>query len=157
MFDKFINLKNLVSYKKFLIVLLIISFLIALTYIYFKYIKKNTETLINNNDNKTSDINANDNKIADLYFFYTDWCPHCKKTKPEWEKLKQNYENKNQINGYTLNFISVDCEANPELANKFKIEGYPTIKLVKNNQIIEFDAKPEVNTLQQFINNVLSQ
>jgi len=156
MFDKFINLKNLVSYKKFLIVLLIISFLIALTYIYFKYIKKNTETLISNNDDKTSDINAN-NKIADLYFFYTDWCPHCKKTKPEWEKLKQNYENKNQINGYTLNFISVDCEANPELANKFKIEGYPTIKLVKNNQIIEFDAKPEVNTLQQFINNVLSQ
>ena len=50
----------------------------------------------------------------------------------------------------------MDCDANPEIADKFKVEGYPTIKLVKGNQIVEFDAKPDVKTLEQFLSNVLN-
>ena len=70
--------------------------------------------------------------------------------------MKKNYENDRKINGYTLNFIEVDCEANPDLANKFNISGYPTIKLVKGNQVIEFDAKPDVKTLETFLSTVLA-
>jgi len=44
----------------------------------------------------------------------------------------------------------------PDLANKFNINGYPTIKLVKGNQIIEFDSKPEVKTLETFLSTVLA-
>ena len=36
-----------------------------------------------------------------------------------------------------------------------KCEGYPTIKLVDNNKIIEYDAKPELDTLHQFLNTSL--
>ena len=43
------------------------------------------------------------------------------------------------------------------LVNSLKSEqsGY-NIKLVKGNQIIEFDAKPDVKTLQQFLSTVLA-
>ena len=39
-----------------------------------------------------------------------------------------------------------------EIKEKYKVEGYPTIKLVVGNQVIEYDAKPDVDTLKQFLN-----
>ena len=39
--------------------------------------------------------------------------------------------------------------------NKYKIEGFPTIKLLKNGQIIEYDAKPSKTTLVEFLNTAL--
>ena len=56
-----------------------------------------------------------------------------------------------EYNGYKLIFRQIDGEKNPELADKYKIEGYPTIKLVKGNQIIEYDAKPSVAHLKEFL------
>jgi len=39
--------------------------------------------------------------------------------------------------------------------NKYSIEGYPTIKLLKDGQVIEYDAKPSKANLSQFLNTVL--
>ena len=41
------------------------------------------------------------------------------------------------------------------MMNKYKIEGYPTIKMLKDGQVIEYDAKPTQATLIQFIQTVL--
>jgi thiol-disulfide isomerase/thioredoxin len=90
--------------------------------------------------------------------FSTDWCPHCQAAKPEWEELKSEYEGKT-INGYVVTFTNVDCtNETPEveaLMNKYKIQGYPTIKLLKDGQVIEYDAKPTKATMAQFLNTVL--
>ena len=48
-----------------------------------------------------------------------------------------------------------ESAGNEELLNRYKIEGYPTIKLLKDNQIIEFDAKPTKDNLEQFLNTAL--
>ena len=97
-------------------------------------------------------------KQATLMMFYVDWCPHCNVAKPEWDSLKSEYEGKS-INGYTLSFIEHNCtEVNEELnslMDKYQIEGYPTIKLIKDNQVIEYDAKPTKSTMLQFLNTVL--
>jgi hypothetical protein len=42
-----------------------------------------------------------------------------------------------------------------ELLNKYNVEGWPTIKLVKDNQVIDYDAKPTKATMVQFLNTVL--
>ena len=73
---------------------------------------------------------------------------------PIWEELSEEYQDK-KINGYKMNFILVDGEADPETADKYNIKGYPTIKLMKDNQIIEYDAKPDRDTLLQFLNSTL--
>ena len=71
--------------------------------------------------------------------FYVDWCPHCKTAKPEWNKMKDKYEGKT-INGYKVNFTEYNCtKESPEIDNlldQYKIEGYPTIKLVKDGQVL---------------------
>lgn len=92
--------------------------------------------------------------IATIYLFYTTWCPHCKKAKPEWEKFKNEY-NERIINGKTLQFEEVDCDKDEETASRFNVEGYPTVKLVIGEQIIEFDAKPTYDTLVQFVESSL--
>lgn len=98
--------------------------------------------------------NFDDAPIAELYLFKTDWCPHCKRAVPIFESLKQEYDHK-LVNGHRILFRVVDCEQEPKIADKFKIEGYPTIKLVKGDQVIEYDAKPEKEHLVQFMSTVI--
>jgi len=101
-------------------------------------------------------IGANDDKVAQLFLFKVDWCPHCKTAKPVFDEVEKEI-NGRQVNGYTVTFKTVDCEAEPDLADKFKIEGYPTIKLVKDGQVIEYDAKPEKDKIIEFLNTVLTK
>lgn len=99
-------------------------------------------------------VKFEDAPIAELYLFKTDWCPHCKRAQPIFESMKKEYEKK-LVNGTRILFKVVDCEQDPSLADKFKIEGYPTIKLVKDDQVIEYDAKPDREHLVQFLNAVI--
>ena len=96
---------------------------------------------------------SNNSKNATLYLFYTTWCPHCKNAKPEWEALKT--ATTGSVKGVNIVFQEVDCELDTDLADKFKVEGYPTIKLVYNNKIYDYDAKPSKENLVKFLNDVL--
>jgi len=95
---------------------------------------------------------------AKFMFFYTPWCPHCKTAKPIWDELKTQYQNKT-INGYQVIFTEINCTEETaevdKMMNKYNVEGYPTIKLLKDGQVIEYDAKPSKETLTQFLNTVL--
>ena len=103
-------------------------------------------------------VDSKNNSQAELILFTVDWCPHCKKAQPIWNEMKSEYENKT-INGYTVLFTEVNCtNESPDvekMINKYKIEGYPTIKLLKDGNVIEYDAKPNKATLEQFLNTVL--
>lgn len=103
-------------------------------------------------------VGTTPSNTAELMFFYADWCPHCKAAKPIWNDLQAEYENKT-INGYKVIFTSVDCSEETQevekLMNQYNIEGYPTIKLIKDGQVIEYDAKPSKDTLTKFLNTVL--
>jgi thiol-disulfide isomerase/thioredoxin len=137
----------------------VILFSILAAVYYFYYVapqnkaqyKANSEHLMKDNDSSNS-------KSAELLFFFADWCPHCKSAKPIWNDLKAQYENKT-INGYKVIFTEVNCSEETaevdKMMNQYNVEGYPTIKLLKDGQIIEYDAKPSKDTLNQFLNTVL--
>jgi thiol-disulfide isomerase/thioredoxin len=142
----------------FYIVIAILLIILAI-YLYYQYVKPATNpNFTANSEYNQINSGANGSGEAELMFFYADWCPHCKTAKPIWEDLKSEYENK-KINGYTVMFTEVNCtNETPEiesLMNKYKIEGFPTIKLLKDGQIIEYDAKPSKTTLVEFLNTAL--
>ena len=88
----------------------------------------------------------------EIMYFYTDWCPHCKKAHPIWEKFKKDpMFTGGKYKGTAIIFTQVNCDKDPKLADQYKITGYPTIKLLKGNQVIEYDAQPNLNTLKQFV------
>ena len=93
-------------------------------------------------------------ELAELMFFCVKWCPHCKKAEPEWNKLVKKFDGK-KINKSTVFFKKIDCEDSEALADQYKIQGYPTIKLEKGDQIIEYNAKPNAETLEEFLRSQL--
>jgi len=144
----------LMNWKIAAIIIVVIILLISAYFIY----KQSTNAKTFHPNREHIPKNANSNKTATLMLFYVDWCPHCKTAKPEWDSLKAEYDNK-IINGYNLSLIEYNCTNESaeisELMDKYSIEGYPTIKLIKDNQIIEYDAKPTKSTMEQFLNTVL--
>jgi thiol-disulfide isomerase/thioredoxin len=142
------------SFNTILILTGIIIFIVLAIYYYFKVVAKN-KTIYNANNEGGSGTAT---KQAEMMLFYADWCPHCKTAKPIWAEIEKQYQNKT-INGYNVIFTEINCSTETEeverLMNKYNIEGFPTIKLLKDGQVIEFDAKPTKDTLNQFLNTVL--
>ena len=88
---------------------------------------------------------------AEVYYFYTTWCPYCVKARPEWNKFKKYWEQKKK-NNYTLLFSEIDCDKNESLASKYDVETYPCIKLIKDGKVYDFDAKPTLENMNKFLN-----
>jgi thiol-disulfide isomerase/thioredoxin len=135
------------------IVAVVLFSILAGVYCYYTF-KTSTAFKPNNEHIKA----GTDGKSAELLLFYVDWCPHCKTAKPAWDEIKAQYENKT-INGYQVVFTEINCTNESaeveQMMNKYSIEGFPTIKLLKDGQIIEYDAKPTKATLDQFLTTVL--
>jgi len=93
---------------------------------------------------------TNEPKICELFYFFTSWCPYCKKARVEWDKFKLEW-NAKSIDGYTLKFQEIDCDINESLATKYNVTNYPTIKLIKDDIVIDYDAKPSVDSLTRFL------
>ena len=148
------RISNFMSWKVGAVIIFGLLLILFAHYTYKQY--ANSKTLFHANREQSSDSSTN--KTATLMLFYVDWCPHCKTAKPEWETLKEEYENKN-VNGYTIHFVEHNCTTETaetaQLMDKYNIEGYPTVKLLKDNQIIEYDAKPTKSTMEQFLQTVL--
>ena len=134
------------------IFLSVIFFILFAVFGYYMYMQYGAPVVEKKND----DIyNPSDPKEATIYFFFADWCPHCKKAKPSWEEFKNNYEGKN-VNGYKLNIVNVDCtnSEDPQTANmidRYDVKSYPTIKIQFGDKIYEFDAKITPENLDEFV------
>jgi thiol-disulfide isomerase/thioredoxin len=129
----------------------------VIQYIYTNNISPDITKFINNITGK-SVMSTNDDKEeknATLYLFKVDWCPHCKKAEPVFKEVEDKI-NGEKIPGYNITFKVIDCEADPTMADKFGVTGYPTIKLDKEGEIIEYDAKPDKDNLLDFLNKVLT-
>lgn len=154
MLDQIQNLNLKINWYYIIYVILAIIF-VVIGYILFKNFSSKADNQYVENRNYSSNENM---KSAEIILFYVDWCPHCKTAKPEWDKVKEQYQGK-IINGYTIIFTEQNCtdesKENEELLNKFKIEGYPTIKLIKDNQVIEFDASPSSSHITDFLNSAI--
>ena len=146
--------------RKFIIGLILIAlfFISIAVYVYFNNIKPGlNKQFVENREFVPEDQDKNrEPKVATLYYFYTNWCPYCKKARPVIDEFKSEIENKTFNNNNRVIVREVDCETDSETADKFKIEGYPTIKLVtEDGTVYDYDARPNVETLMQFLNEVL--
>jgi len=165
--DKFTNVTNGYSFKNVgMIAVLVLALLVVVFivyYIYIKYLtpkvkemyKPNREQVPSFAANSSGGGNSND---AEVFLFSADWCPHCKAARPEWDAVKEKYNNQD-INGYRVLFRDVNCTTNTaetdKLMDTYSVDGFPTIKLLKNGQIINYEAKITSANLTQFLNTAL--
>ncbi|CAD6187962.1 unnamed protein product [Caenorhabditis auriculariae] len=60
-----------------------------------------------------------------LVKFYAPWCGHCKHLAPEYEKASSKV---------SIPLAKVDATVETEIAKRFEIQGYPTLKFWKDSQ-----------------------
>ena len=156
MFSRVMSAGSALNTNTMLIIGVVVLFASLAIFYYFYYIAPAKSSYHPNSEQVP--LGSSNGNTAELMFFYADWCPHCKSAKPIWNDLKSEYENKT-INGYKIIFTEVDCSEESseveKLMNQYNVEGYPTIKLIKDGQVIEYDAKPSKDTLTKFLNTVL--
>lgn len=151
---------------KFFIILLSIAILIgAIVYVYQHYVAPKLDPQYVANKEYTTNGGDSQGKMAHIYLFSTSWCPHCRSLKKEgvWEEFTKANQGA-VVNGYTLNVLEIDCSNDKdadikETLDKFNVDGFPSIKLLKDgddpSQAIDFDAKPQIESLNQFVSTVL--
>lgn len=151
------TMKKVISNQNIVIILcLSLLFIGVAIWVYTSYVKPRINaTYVANKEYTSTSSDTKTKANADLYFFYTTWCPHCKSAKPVWNQFKEDITTNGHGSGVIINFIEVDCDKDKSTADKFKVTGYPTIKLNYNDSIVEYDAKPDINTLNQFLDQSL--
>ena len=65
--------------------------------------------------------------------FFAPWCGHCKKLAPIWTRLGLHARNK-------LTIASVDCDAQPALCKRQRIQGYPTLVFFNGQERTEYSG-----------------
>tara|TARA_B110000114_G_C15091003_1_gene398617 strand:- start:1664 stop:2197 length:534 start_codon:yes stop_codon:yes gene_type:complete len=140
------------------IILVSVAAIIVILSVFFT-LKVTSGDLFNaNNEQSSIEYNQENTseKSAELFLFYVEWCPHCKSAKPTWDEFKDHNKT---VNGYSIIYNEINCtdenEQSTKLINKYNIEGFPTIILLKNNEVIQFDAKPSKETISQFLTTTL--
>ena len=138
--------------KKVYLIIAALVFIAALVIYFVAVYKANKSQSWSANHEKTN--GSNSSKSADkteVLLFYVDWCPHCKTAKPVWTEVAEQYEE-------TVTFREINCTVETaeieQLMNKYNIEGFPTIKMVKNGKVYDFDAKVSKANLEQFLNTM---
>jgi protein disulfide-isomerase A6 len=77
-------------------------------------------------------------RTAVLAEFYAPWCGHCKRLTPEYKKLGELVAAKPSL-ASRVTIVKADCDAHRELGERFKVEGFPTLKWFPRGNI----AKPQ--------------
>jgi protein disulfide-isomerase-like protein len=97
---------------------------------------------------KTFETILKDEKSA-IVMFYADWCGHCKTLKPKYEAAKKILDKKSNVGM----LAALDASRETEIASKYGVKGYPTLKYFENGEF-KFDVKlRETDAIVKFMEN----
>lgn len=78
--------------------------------------------------------------------FFAPWCGHCKKMKPDWDKLMGAFEGSE-----TQLIADVDCTADGKpLCDANGVKGFPTLKWGDPSDLQDYQGGRDYDTLEKF-------
>ena len=78
--------------------------------------------------------------------FFAPWCGHCKKMKPAWDKLMEEYEDSE-----TVLIGDVDCIGSGKpLCDEVGVQGFPTIKYGDPDNLQAYQGGRDFDALDEF-------
>ncbi|KAF2362570.1 Thioredoxin domain [Trinorchestia longiramus] len=88
--------------------------------------------------------------------FYADWCRFSQMLSPIWDDLAEKVNAKFPEPGRVV-IGKVDCEKQESIASRFHITKYPTLKLLRNGQVVkkEYRGQRTADALADFVSEQL--
>ena len=105
-------------------------------------------------DDNFDDMIFNDESMW-MVAFYAPWCGHCQHLLPEWVAAAT------QLRG-TVKLAKIDATENKKMAQRYQIQGYPTIKIFApgkgdNKAVSEYEGPRDTSGIVQYALNKLDQ
>ena len=97
---------------------------------------------------KTDDFEVKTQGKKAFVAFKAPWCGHCKRLKPEWDKLAENVD---------VLIGEVDCTVEKDLCQKHGVQGYPTIKYSDGYGWNKYEKGRDYDSLEKFVDEELSE
>ena len=101
----------------------------------------NGEVTVLNKDNFDKHLEESEYLLVK---FYAPWCGHCKKLAPHYDKLSEE-----GVESVTV--AKVDATVETELAAKYEVKGYPTLKWFINGTEYDFKGGRDFDTMNAFL------
>jgi protein disulfide-isomerase A1 len=96
-------------------------------------------------DDNFSETIASGNVIVE---FFAPWCGHCKSLAPHFEKAAATLADEGIV------LASVDATVYGELAGKYDVKGYPTLKVFKNGAVSEYKGGRTEDTIVSYARKI---
>jgi thiol-disulfide isomerase/thioredoxin len=81
-----------------------------------------------------------------------DWCGHCKKAAPEFQKLL-GASPMTLKDGSKITVKILDADKDKTEIGKYKVRGYPTILIDNNGQTTEYPGERTASAVMEFLNS----
>lgn len=126
------------------IIILIIAIILTVVLIYMIFRKPSKETFTKREEKQKDDEYS-------LFLFYGEQCGHCKKMKPEWERLKSILP---------PNIRTYEMESSDPNMGAYNIEGVPTIRFYKGeplptNNGINYTGNRTAEEILKFVETII--
>lgn len=94
-------------------------------------------SIVHADDPATFEVEVLQSPVPVVVDFWADWCGPCRMVTPELEKLALAH-------GEAIKVVKVDVDANGAVAQRYGIQGIPTIALFRDGQPVaaSVGAKP---------------
>ena len=93
---------------------------------------------------KELDAYLADANLSSVVLFYSPGCGYCKSMMPAFDKY-------GEAAGVNTHVLKVDCSRFFNLAERYKIEGYPTIKLFQGGKAVkDYEGDRSIGSLMVF-------
>jgi len=108
-------------------------------------IKEEKDVLVLTDANWEKAVTDENNILVE---FYAPWCGHCKALEPEYAKAAAKLKEMQS----TVTLGKVDCTVETKLAEKFGVQGFPTLKFFKKGKAQEYGGGRTENEIIAWLN-----
>lgn len=85
----------------------------------------------------------------EVELYYANWCPHCVNFKSDWKKFKKAVDGKIVCRQY-------EESEHKELMAKKNINGFPTLRIIVDGNMEEYEGQRNFETLYNYVMNKMN-